>query len=83
MLKLFFFGRVRDQLGCGSLDLEWRPELADLSALERQLAGRGEAWARTLAEDNLIRAVNHTVVQRDAPVADGDEIAFYPPVTGG
>jgi molybdopterin synthase sulfur carrier subunit len=84
MLTLRFFARVRDQLDCAAMELPWEPGLADLPALERLLVERGgERWARTLAEDNLVRAVNQTVVDADAPLADGDEIAFFPPVTGG
>ena len=84
MLTLRFFARVRDQLDCARMELPWESGLADLPALERLLVARGgERWARTLAEDNLVRAVNQVVVDADAPIADGDEIAFFPPVTGG
>ncbi len=84
MLKLLFFSRIREQLGCSSMELDWDDTLFDLPALERHLIQRGgDQWARTFAEDNLIRAINQEVAAAEASVADGDEIAFFPPVTGG
>ncbi len=84
MLKVLFFARIREQLGCGGMELEWRPELGSLEALEAHLVARGgPRWADTFAEQNLIRAVNQAVVEAGADIADGDEIAFFPPVTGG
>jgi molybdopterin synthase sulfur carrier subunit len=84
VLTLRFFARVRDQLDCARMELPWESGLTDLRSLEGLLVARGgERWARTLAEDNLVRAVNQVVVDADASIADGDEIAFFPPVTGG
>jgi molybdopterin synthase sulfur carrier subunit len=82
-LQLRFFARVREELDCAALDLPWQPELATLAGLQQVLAQRGEPWRKVLAQDNLIRAVNHTVVDADTALQPGDEVAFYPPVTGG
>jgi molybdopterin synthase sulfur carrier subunit len=43
----------------------------------------GPAWGDVLTEDNIIRAVNQSVVEEDAVLSDGDEVAYFPPVTGG
>jgi molybdopterin synthase sulfur carrier subunit len=84
MLKVVFFARVREQLGCDGLELPWDPALASVAELERRLISQhGERWAQVLAEQNLVRAVNHAVVVADSPLVDNDEVAFYPPVTGG
>ena len=84
MLTLVFFARVREQLDCSGLELQWEPGLDSLQAVEQFLIDeRGEHWARVLSEENIIRAVNHTVVGPETSLVDGDEIAFYPPVTGG
>ncbi|MEH6590234.1 MAG: MoaD/ThiS family protein [Halioglobus sp.] len=84
MLKVLFFARVKEQLDCAGLDLEWHENLRSFSGLESQLFKlKGEPWAAVLAEENIIRALNQTVVEVDARICDGDEVAYFPPVTGG
>jgi molybdopterin synthase sulfur carrier subunit len=84
MLKVLFFARVREQLDCAFLDLPWPETGLDMDGLQEQLcSARGETWRAILSEDNLIRAVNHTVVTANCALHDGDEVAFFPPVTGG
>lgn len=84
MLTLVFFARVKEQLDCARLQLDWDDSLASFSGLEQHLGQiKGQDWAETLTQENIIRAVNHTVVQESALLRDGDEVAFFPPVTGG
>jgi len=71
-------------VGTGQEQLALPVGVNTLSALRAHLAQRGNAWAKEMAAGrNLRAAVNQTVVTADAPVADGDEVAFFPPVTGG
>lgn len=84
MLKVLFFAGVREQLGCASLDLPWPEAGLDLDRLQAQLCReRGDTWSNVLAQDNMVRAVNQVVVADNSALCDGDEIAFFPPVTGG
>jgi molybdopterin synthase sulfur carrier subunit len=84
MLKVLFFARVREQLGCASLELPWPEAGVDLDAMQEQLAiERGDLWREVLAQSNMIRAVNQIVVAGNCALRDGDEVAFFPPVTGG
>ena len=84
MVRVVFFAGVREQLDCAGLEIPWQPGLDTLRDLEQWLIeNRGPQWASVLAQDNLIRALNHRVSDLDAPISDGDEVAFYPPVTGG
>lgn len=84
MVRVVFFAGVREQLDCEGLEIPWQPGLDTLRGLEQWLIDtRGPDWARVLGQDNLIRALNHRVSDPDAIVNDGDEVAFYPPVTGG
>lgn len=84
MLKVLFFARVREQLGCAALEFQWPGPGLDLDGLQEQLCReRGERWREVLAQDNMVRAVNQAVVAGNCVLRDGDEIAFFPPVTGG
>ncbi|WP_116363926.1 MoaD/ThiS family protein [Parahaliea mediterranea] len=82
MIQVRFFARVREALGTDGLQLD-ASDAPDLDTLQAALLARGEPWATVLAEPNLLRAVNHEVAYGNVPLAAGDEVAFYPPVTGG
>ena len=84
MLHVLFFGRVREELDCASMDVALEPRVSDLDGLQRYLCERGGSkWAETLGQANIIRAVNQKVVDGNPALAAGDEVAFFPPVTGG
>jgi len=84
MITLLYFARLREALGTGQEQLALAARVNTLGALRAHLAQRGGAWAKEMAEDrNLRAAVNQTVATADTPVTDGDEVAFFPPVTGG
>jgi molybdopterin synthase sulfur carrier subunit len=58
--------------------------VSTVGALRAWLAGRGGAWAAELAPGRAVRiAVNHSIADAATPVGDGDEVALFPPVTGG
>ncbi|QSX42746.1 molybdopterin synthase sulfur carrier subunit [Shewanella cyperi] len=82
MIKVLFFAQVRELLGTDRIEIPAREgETAD--SLRQQLAARDDKWARVLGSDKLLVAVNQTLCQWNTTVADGDEVAFFPPVTGG
>jgi len=84
MLRVLFFARVREALGCAEIELPWDEAAADLDSLQERLCARGgQDWRAVLGEDNMIRAVNQVVVAGNCALRDGDEVAFFPPVTGG
>lgn len=84
MITVLYFARLREALGTGSEQIELPENVATLAALRAHLARRGEPWAKEMAENrNLRAALNQTVAAADAPLSDGDEVAFFPPVTGG
>ncbi len=87
-VKVLFFASLREQLKCGSEDIELPQGASTLGALRTILAGRGGDWQTALAENRPIRvAVNQDMVPRsganEIAIKAGDEIAFFPPVTGG
>jgi molybdopterin synthase sulfur carrier subunit len=84
MIKVLFFAKLREQLGINHLSLEYTEDMVSVASLQRSLAeSKDSDWTAILADQNIIRAVNQVVVDLDHPVRDGDEVAFFPPVTGG
>ncbi len=84
ILKILFFARLREQLECAEMSLPFADGLATVNGLRDHLiAEGGEAWRVVLEEDNIICAVNQSVVTAEARLVAGDEVAFFPPVTGG
>jgi molybdopterin synthase sulfur carrier subunit len=84
MLKLLYFAWVRERTGQGSEDVARPDGVATVADLMEWQAGRGAGYAEAFADPARLRvAVNQEHVGADHPVADGDEIAFFPPVTGG
>ncbi len=64
--------------------LEAPPGVTTVGALRVWLAARGGAWATELAPGRAVRiAVNHDLADADTPIRPGDEVALFPPVTGG
>ena len=83
MIRVLFFARLREQLGCAELEIDWQQELATLAALRQNLLARKPGWEEILGADNIICAVNQQQADETHPVNAGDEVAFFPPVTGG
>ena len=81
MIKVLFFAQVRELVNTDSLTLDGTFE--NVAALRAHLAAQGDRWALALDEGKLLAAVNQTLTAFDHPVASGDEVAFFPPVTGG
>lgn len=81
MINVMFFAQVRELVGTDSLTLN--AGFDTVEALRLHLAGRGDRWALALEDGKLLAAVNQTLVSIDHPLVDGDEVAFFPPVTGG
>jgi molybdopterin synthase sulfur carrier subunit len=83
MVKVLFFAGLREALGTGAETLSLPAGIATVGALRDHLAARGEPWSALVSTKNLRSAVNQQMVGSDAPVKAGDEVAFFPPVTGG
>ncbi|HJQ63632.1 MAG TPA: molybdopterin converting factor subunit 1 [Burkholderiales bacterium] len=84
MIKVLYFARLREALGTGSEEIALPQSVSTLDGLQRLLLARGGAWSEELAATRRVRAaVNQTMADGDTAIADGDEVAFFPPVTGG
>ena len=82
-VRILFFAGLREALGTGSESLALPDGVGSVGALRDLLAARGEPWAALATTKNLRAAVNQQMVGLDAPLRPGDEVAFFPPVTGG
>ncbi|PVZ71586.1 molybdopterin converting factor subunit 1 [Pelagibaculum spongiae] len=82
MIKVLFFARYREALGCESVEM---PAVDDLTValLKTQLSEQGEKWSQVLSESRGLVAVNQQMVKDSHLIKSGDEVAFFPPVTGG
>jgi sulfur-carrier protein len=80
-VKVLYFAGLKERLGLAGETIDLPAGVADLGALRDWLVAQGrEALGNTR---NLRCAVNQEMVGNDAGVRDGDEVAFFPPVTGG
>ena len=83
-IKVFYFARLKEKLNYSTEDLVMRDEPLTVLKLKAFLAKRGDVWGQMLLGKLKIRAaINHELVADSAAIADGDEVAFFPPVTGG
>lgn len=83
MIRVRYFASLREAVGTDeeTLPAEQAGTVAEIRA---RLRDRGGAWAETLDDGRrVLAAVNQQMARPDTAVADGDELAFFPPVTGG
>ena len=83
-MKLLYFAWLRTKIATGSEDVTPPADVTDVAGLVAWLKTRGPGYAEALENPDVVRvAVNQEYVGNDFPVAAGDEVAFFPPVTGG
>ncbi|MFA7291385.1 MAG: molybdopterin converting factor subunit 1 [Rhodocyclaceae bacterium] len=83
MIKILYFASLREKLGSSGESLELPAGVDSVGDVLITLAARGGEWASLATVKNLKSAVNQEMARADSPVKDGDEVAFFPPVTGG
>lgn len=81
-IQLRYFASIREAIGTGEERV--RTSAATLAALRDELIARGGSHAEALARGRAVRvSLNQTMADESAALADGAEVAFFPPVTGG
>lgn len=83
MLKILYFASLRETLGLGAEEIALPSDVNDVAGLLKFLMARGGDWEKLATVKNLRYAVNQDMARQDSPVKAGDEVAFFPPVTGG
>jgi molybdopterin synthase sulfur carrier subunit len=82
MIKIVFFAALREQLDCSELTVS-SENITTVADLKLQLANKNEQWHTLFGNTSLLNAVNHELVDSEYVIKSGDEVAFFPPVTGG
>lgn len=83
MIRLLFFASLREALGTSGEDYALDAPI-EVGALRERLLERGPPWSDALAAERpVLASVNQCLVKPQALIHPGDEVAFFPPVTGG
>jgi molybdopterin synthase sulfur carrier subunit len=83
-MRIRYFAWLKHRVGRAEEDIDPPAEVSTVAALKLWLAERHPGFAEALASPGVVRcAVNQEYVPEDAPLQAGDEVAFFPPVTGG
>ena len=83
-IRLLYFARLRELFGTGREEAELPAGVGTLAELLDWLRARGGVWAEQLAAGRTYRtAVNQEMAGPDTPLHENDEVAIFPPVTGG
>jgi molybdopterin synthase sulfur carrier subunit len=84
MIRVLYFARLREELGTDGEELAADGGVLTVADITRQLCARGSPWQEALDARRAVKAaVNREMARPETPVHDGDEVAFFPPVTGG
>lgn len=82
MIKVLFFASLRERLKTQETRLA-ADNLTQAQDVRQALIQAHPEWQEALGDGRLLIAINQTMARSDSPVQDGDEVAFFPPVTGG
>ncbi len=82
MIKIVFFAALREQLDCAELSIA-ADDVKTVADIKKLLSAKNELWQQIFSNASLLSAVNHDMVDASQLVKAGDEVAFFPPVTGG
>lgn len=83
-IKVLYFARIKEAVNYSSEEIDLPADITSITSLKNWLALRGETWANLFSGKQVVRAaINHELVDDMAVIHANDEVAFFPPVTGG
>lgn len=84
MINVLFFAALREQLDCAGIQIEMNKlNNRTIAGVKEYLVAQHPEWHAALYNKPVMCACQQTMVNESAAVTDGDEVAFFPPVTGG
>jgi len=83
MIKVLYFARLRELLGLSAEEVLLNQPQISVAELITELMSRGPDWQVLASDKNVRVAINQALVSEQAMIKAGDEVAFFPPVTGG
>lgn len=83
-IKVLYFARIKEAVNYSTEYIDLPNNIATVTALKNYLSLRGDIWANLFSGKQVVRAaINHVLVDDLETISTGDEVAFFPPVTGG
>ncbi|MBL4584895.1 MAG: molybdopterin converting factor subunit 1 [Pseudomonadales bacterium] len=83
-MRVLYFASIRELFDCDGEQIELEPNITTVQGLIDSLCNvHDERWAKALGDPNLLVSINQEIASLDAVITNADEIAFFPPVTGG
>lgn len=83
-IKVLYFARIKEAVNYSTEEIHLPADVQTITALKNYLSLRGDTWADLFNGKQTVRAaINHELVDNLATIKAGDEVAFFPPVTGG
>ncbi len=83
-IKVLYFARIKESVNYSSEELALPTGITTVQLLKQYLSTRGDTWAKIFTGKLVVRAaINHELVDDQTEIKAGDEVAFFPPVTGG
>ncbi len=84
MIHIRYFARYREMLDCEREDLDYSEQINTVEMMMSLLDERGDPWSAVFnQQQRILTAINQDMVDKHTVIEDGDEVAFFPPVTGG
>lgn len=82
MIRVLFLAQLREQLKTAELQVQ-SESIENITALKQYLVQLHPEWENFLSNNKLMVAVNQAYAKQNTAIKSGDEVAFFPPVTGG
>lgn len=83
MIKIIYFAKTRETIGKSSESFELAPGINTVTSVIETLVARGNPYNVAFEDERILAAINQEMVSLASRVVDDDELAFFPPVTGG